>query len=148
MVAEPKTPGPNADDEADNSPAEVADVDHSEPAPEKEGTQSQSSVPLQNAGNPAAVDNYLRKLSRHLSRFYKYPRRARRLGQEGAPVITFEFRRDGSLIGHSLRTESGHPILDEAALAMLENAAPLPSIPDGMSGQTFRYALPVRFSLR
>ncbi len=132
----------------DHSPPEAMASNASELLPEEGESQSQSSVPLQNAGDPSAVENYLTRLSRHLSRFYEYPRRARRLGQEGAPVITFEFRRDGSLLGHSLRTESGHPLLDEAALSMLEKAAPLPSVPDGMSGQTFRYALPVRFSLR
>tara|TARA_R110000823_G_scaffold102512_2_gene219677 strand:- start:303 stop:734 length:432 start_codon:yes stop_codon:yes gene_type:complete len=132
----------------DHSPPEAMARNASELSPEEGESQSQSSVPLQNAGDPSAVENYLTRLSRHLSRFYEYPRRARRLGQEGAPVITFEFRRDGSLLGHSLRTESGHPLLDEAALSMLEKAAPLPSVPDGMSGQTFRYALPVRFSLR
>jgi protein TonB len=31
---------------------------------------------------------------------------------------------------------------------MLEQAAPLPSVPEAIAGQKFRYALPVRFSLR
>lgn len=105
-------------------------------------------MPLQKAGNPSAVDDYLARLSRHLSRFYEYPRRARRLRQEGTPVITFEFRRDGSLVGHSLREESGHTLLDKAALAMLKQATPLPPVPDDMAGRTFSYALPVRFNLR
>ncbi|WP_252737761.1 energy transducer TonB, partial [Marinobacter salexigens] len=134
--------------QAEQSSPENTASDTAEPAPENGDSQSQSSVPLQNAGNPSAVDDYLTKLSRHLSRFYEYPRRARRLGQEGAPVITFEFRRDGTLMGHSLRTGSGHSLLDEAALAMLEQAAPLPPVPEEMAGRTFSYALPVRFSLR
>ncbi|MGO1502560.1 MAG: energy transducer TonB, partial [Marinobacter sp.] len=148
MIAEPETFETTSSEQADNPPAEAATSSSSEPAPENGESQSQSSVPLQNAGNPSAVDNYLARLSRHLSQFYEYPRRARRLGQEGAPVITFEFRRDGSLVGHSLRTESGHPLLDAAALVMLEQAAPLPPVPADMSGRTFRYALPVRFNLR
>lgn len=132
------TPEPEASEQAGEDPA----------ATRTEEPPSQATVPLQNAGVRSAVDNYLSKLSRHLSRYYEYPRRARRLGQEGTPVIVFEFRRDGSLIGHSLRTGSGHQLLDESALAMLEQAAPLPPVPDDISGQKFRYALPVRFSLR
>lgn len=100
------------------------------------------------AGNSDAVDNYLTKLSRHLGRYYEYPRRARRLRQEGVPVIVFEFSRSGELIGHSLQDSSGHRLLDDAAIEMLELAAPLPSVPDSMSGESFRYALPVRFQLR
>ena len=110
--------------------------------------QQQATVALQNAGTSSAVENYLTRLSRHLARFYEYPRRARRLGQEGTPVIVFEFRRDGTLLAQSLRTGSGHKLLDEAALAMLRQAAPLPEVPEDMSGQSFSYALPVRFSLR
>ncbi|HAC28334.1 MAG TPA: energy transducer TonB, partial [Marinobacter hydrocarbonoclasticus] len=101
-----------------------------------------------NAGQSSQVDSYLSKLSLHLARYYEYPRRARRLGQEGTPVIVFEFRRDGSLVEHSLRDSSGHSLLDDAALAMLAQAAPLPAVPDSMRGKSFTYALPVRFSLR
>ncbi len=119
-----------------------------EPAETATEQQSQATVPLQNAGVKSEVDNYLSRLSRHLARYYEYPRRARRLGQEGTPVIVFEFQRDGSLIAHSLRTSSGHQLLDESALAMLEQAAPLPEVPDEIAGQKFRYTLPVRFSLR
>ncbi|WP_228152854.1 energy transducer TonB [Marinobacter guineae] len=94
------------------------------------------------------MDNYLSRLSRHLARFYEYPRRARRLGQEGTPVIVFEFRRDGTLVADSVKTGSGHELLDEAALAMLRQSAPLPEVPGEMAGKRFRYVLPVRFSLR
>ncbi len=100
------------------------------------------------AGESTDVDRYLTELSRHLSRFYEYPRRARRLGQEGAPVVVFEFSRDGTLVHHSLRTSSDHALLDDAALDMLKDAEPLPEVPESMKGKTFTYALPVRFNLR
>lgn len=100
------------------------------------------------AGNSADVDSYLTRLGSHLSRFYEYPRRARRLGQEGAPVLVFEFSREGALLRQSLRSSSGHSLLDDAALEMLKDAEPLPAVPASMTGKTFTYALPVRFSLR
>lgn len=100
------------------------------------------------AGSSAGVDSYLSRLLQHLGRHYEYPRRARRLGQQGAPVILFEFNRHGALLKHSLRESSGHALLDRAALEMLAQAAPLPPVPEGMAGQTFRFALPVQFRLR
>ena len=100
------------------------------------------------AGESSDVDRYLTELSRHLSQFYEYPRRARRLGQEGSPVVVFEFSRDGTLVHHSLRTSSDHALLDDAALDMLKDAEPLPEVPESMKGNTFTYALPVRFNLR
>lgn len=137
------TPEPEVAEEV--TEAETPSGDPAETATEE---QSQATVPLQNAGVKSEVDNYLSRLSRHLARYYEYPRRARRLGQEGTPVIVFEFQRDGSLVARSLRTSSGHQLLDESALAMLEQAAPLPPVPEAIAGQKFRYALPVRFSLR
>ncbi len=110
--------------------------------------EPQATVALQNAGQRSGVDSYLSRLSRHLARFYQYPHRARRLGQEGTPVIAFEFRRDGTLVADRLKIGSGHELLDEAALAMLRQAAPLPEVPREMTGTRFRYVLPVRFSLR
>lgn len=119
-----------------------------EPA-EQETEDANASQQIElSAGDSANVDDYLTRLSRHLSQFYEYPRRARRLGQQGAPVIVFEFSRNGTLIDHSLRKSSGHDLLDDAAIAMLEEAAPLPEVPESMAGNSFRYALPVRFSLR
>ncbi|HBM50821.1 MAG TPA: energy transducer TonB, partial [Marinobacter sp.] len=131
-------------------PAPAADVSEATETSGEEGdaSESQDAVPLQTAGNSADVNSYLSKLSRHLARYYDYPRRARRLGQQGTPVIVFEFTRDGKLLEHSLRDSSGHRLLDDAALQMLEQAAPLPAVPPEMRGRTFAYALPVRFSLR
>jgi protein TonB len=100
------------------------------------------------AGESSAVDRYLTELSQHLGRFYDYPRRARRLGQEGSPVVEFEFDRDGTLVYHSLHSSSDHALLDDAALEMLKDAEPLPEVPESMKGQTFTYTLPVRFKLR
>jgi protein TonB len=137
------TPEPEVTEQVTEAETPVGD-----PVETETREQSQATVPLQNAGVRSEVDNYLSRLSRHLARYYEYPRRARRLGQEGTPVIVFEFRRDGSLVAHSLRTSSGHQLLDESALAMLEQAEPLPAVPDEISGKKFRYALPVRFRLR
>src|SRR5690554_2917673 len=145
------TPEPAAEPApAPAEPAPAADASEATETSGEEGdaSESQDAVPLQTAGNSADVNSYLSKLSRHLARYYDYPRRARRLGQQGTPVIVFEFSRTGELLNHSLRDSSGHRLLDDAALQMLEQAAPLPAVPPGMRGRTFAYALPVRFSLR
>lgn len=148
-------PQPEPEPTPEPQPEQTAPAEQVEQGPpaeaagqEADDQDSQNAVALQNAGNSADVDSYLSRLSRHLARYYEYPRRARRLGQEGTPVIVFEFSRDGTLVGHSLRDSSGHRLLDEAAQEMLTQAAPLPEVPDTMTGRTFTYALPVRFSLR
>ncbi|MDX1553299.1 MAG: energy transducer TonB [Marinobacter sp.] len=119
-----------------------------EPTEDTTGEDSPNQQVELTAGESSEVDSYLTKLSRHLSQFYEYPRRARRLGQEGSPVLVFEFSRDGNLVQYYLSKSSDHSLLDYAALDMLEDAEPLPEVPASMKGETFTYALPVRFRLR
>jgi protein TonB len=134
---------------------QVADTDATESETRSEEATKDTAVeesPSQQvaltAGQSSEVDSYLTRLSRHLSQFYQYPRRARRLGLEGSPVLVFEFSRDGKLVEYYLSKSSDHSLLDYAALDMLEDAEPLPEVPDAMKGETFTYALPVRFRLR
>lgn len=131
--------------EADASKSEEPSEDVTEKQAEKKNASQQVEL---SAGDSSEVDSYLTELSRHLSRFYEYPRRSRRLGQEGSPVVVFEFNRDGTLVRHSIGRSSGHSLLDDAALDMLKAAEPLPAVPESMRGESFTYALPVRFSLR
>lgn len=131
--------------EVDVPENQEASEEVTEDTPEEENASQQVEL---NAGESSDVDSYLSKLSRHLGQFYEYPRRSRRLGQEGSPVIVFEFSRDGTLLRHSLQKSSDHSLLDEAALDMLKAAEPLPEVPESMQGKSFAYALPVRFSLR
>jgi protein TonB len=100
------------------------------------------------AGDDESVDQYLSDLSRHLSRYREYPRRARRLGQEGTPVVEFEFDRNGKLLEARLRDSSSHRLLDQAAIQLLRDASPLPEVPDSMVGKSFTYTLPVGYKLR
>jgi protein TonB len=62
--------------------------------------------------------------------------------------VVFEFNRAGRLLDYRLLKGSSHRILDDAALAMLKEASPFPSVPEEMRGETFRFQLPVAFQLR
>lgn len=99
-------------------------------------------------GKSTELDLYLARLSAHLGRYYKYPRRARQMGWEGIATIDFRFTRDGELVDFRLHDGSGQPVLDQAALQMLSDAAPLPALPDSVKGQRFSVRLPVQFKLR
>ncbi len=122
-------------------------MDTAEPDEGADESTRQEQVELV-AGDDSSVDEYLSKLTRHLARYHEYPRRARRLGQEGTPVVIFEFDRNGRLLDTRLRDSSSHELLDRAALQLLKDASPLPEVPAEMKGQSFTYALPVGYKLR
>lgn len=143
---EPKPkPEPAPEPAAETSPPEPSVTTAKDVA---ESTEPQNQQVQLEAGSSARIDEYLNQLSRHLSQHYQYPRRARRLGQEGTPLVVFSFDREGELLELHLKTGSGHELLDDAALEMLRDADPLPAVPARMNGQSFSYALPVRFRLR
>lgn len=70
---------------------------------------------------------YARALYAHITRFKpSYPAN-RRLG--GKVLLEFTLRRDGSIAALRIRQSSGYGVLDDAAIAMLKRAQPLPPLP-------------------
>lgn len=118
------------------------------PATEEPSAQQRPQQVELHAGVSSEVDSYLSRLYRHLNRHFEYPRRALRLGQEGTPVVLFEFNRQGELVSYALQDSSSFTLLDQAALTLLEAANPLPPVPEHMTGRTFTFRLPVTFKLR
>ncbi|NMC69616.1 MAG: TonB family protein [Myxococcales bacterium] len=70
----------------------------------------------------------------------RYPSLARRRGLSGTTVLTFGIGLDGTLVALTVERSSGSPLLDEAALAAVRDAAPFP-----VGGCSF--TLPVQFRL-
>jgi protein TonB len=89
----------------------------------------------------------MERLRRWLARFKKYPPDARKLKQEGTVVVAFVIARDGVLLDAQIERSSGFPLIDEAALAMLRDASPVPPVPPGYPGDRLSIAMPVRYSI-
>ncbi|ROO26668.1 biopolymer transporter TonB [Salinisphaera orenii MK-B5] len=83
-----------------------------------------------------------------MARSKEYPRRARRLRQEGTATLYFVMDRNGNVLEWEIRKSSGHPLLDEAVENMIKRADPLPALPDSVSMQRLALTVPVSFKLR
>lgn len=59
-----------------------------------------------------------------------YPEEARRRGLSGELILTVAIRRDGSVESAEIVLSSGEPILDQAALRIVELAAPFQRLPE------------------
>jgi periplasmic protein TonB len=86
-------------------------------------------------------------LQAHLQKFQKYPRSAQRRNVEGTAWIRFRMDRDGKLLSYTILRTWEDDVLDEAALAMLERAAPLPALPDDVPGSSIEIDVPANFNL-
>ena len=83
----------------------------------------------------------------HLQPFQNYPRVAQRRGHEGTVLVRARVSRRGVVLKVEIRQGSGHRSLDEAALALLKAASPLPPPPHGTTAIT-ELDLPIVYALR
>jgi protein TonB len=78
-----------------------------------------------------------------IGRTLVYPHPARRNGIQGRTVLGFILLADGSIRGLTIREGSGSAVLDRAALAAVERAAPFPA-----PGTDVSVVVPVVFRLQ
>lgn len=92
--------------------------------------------------------SYLGSLLAHLNRYKQYPAEARAARIQGVVMLRFCINRQGKLLSAQIVKSSGKPALDRAAMAMIEQAQPLPEMPAAMVEETLDAVVPVHFSLR
>jgi len=94
-------------------------------------------------GNPNAVPSWMSQLFSHLERYKRYPSDAR--GDSGIVQVAFSIDRGGSVHGARVLRSSGSSALDQAALAMLSRASPLPPPPPEKPGASISISVPIRY---
>ena len=99
-------------------------------------------------GVPGTVRNYVAILQAWLEQHKEYPRRAQRRRQQGTALLYFVMNRDGEVVRYRLERSSGYRLLDQAVVAMIERAQPLPAMPDTMRRESLELRVPVQFYLR
>lgn len=93
----------------------------------------------------AVAREYLDSVRLRLARFKRYPAAAQQAQQQGHLVVGFTVLHDGRVTHARILQSSHFPLLDEAALRMLRDASPLPSLP--CSAKKVTVSLPVDFAL-
>lgn len=84
------------------------------------------------------------RLLAHLEKFRRYPARARSAKQQGVVQIRFRMDRAGHVLSAEIARKSGFFALDQAALATLRRAEPLPAIPEALPDEV-ELTVPVEF---
>lgn len=95
-----------------------------------------------------AIARWQKKVVVHLHGHKRYPSAARRKRVQGEAVVKFKIDRSGRVIARSLSNGSGARILDDAAIAILDRASPLPKPPTQMVGNEFELTLPIRYQVK
>lgn len=99
------------------------------------------------AGDAAvALKSYASEARDWLEQHQQYPRRARLLGIQGTVVLKLVVDPAGHVLSYKVAESSGHRVLDQAALAMVESASPLPA-PHSVHKPRLELLVPVTFRL-
>ena len=116
----------------------------------RQDTAATDVAPSKTEVQPGALtprERYNQRLYRHLVRHNRYPDAARAQRQEGTVMLYFVVEPDGRVADWEIRESSGHAVLDDAVRQMLEEAQPLPAMPDTLDLDRLALTVPIRFQL-
>ncbi len=104
------------------------------------------------AVDPGVKRRYLERLRRTIAQLAQdsYPYRARRRGQQGTVTLRFTIHANGRITHLSLAATSGFHLLDEAALAVIDEGMQrhFEPFPDTLRLPRLEVTIPIRYRLR
>jgi TonB family protein len=105
----------------------------------------QSVAPTQGTGESErrARLTWQKELAVHLDRNKRYP--SDRAQREAQVVIAFVLDRTGHVLSATIAQSSGDASFDQAALAMMRRADPVPAPPALVADEGLSFSLPVNF---
>jgi periplasmic protein TonB len=96
--------------------------------------------------------NLLAAYRQHLTEIFagqqQYPRVAALRGWEGEVRLRLRVARKGNLVAFQLDHSSGFDVLDQHALAIIEQLAKLPPLPDGLNANEIQVVVPINYKLK
>jgi protein TonB len=153
------------------APAEAVKAPQPEPAPAAPGAEASAApsaasiqtrpAPQAPAGSPATeaaaksgneadkgtLEQYRVALIVATRRYKRYPAIAMEKGWQGRVEVHMVIGANGMIASASIKTGSGHDILDNQALDMLKKGKTLVPIPTSLRGREFSIDVPVIFNL-
>lgn len=124
-----------------------------EAKPEQMAAVEQTEVPVeerhaagakQSGGDITALSAYRGKLFSHILKKKVNPRSR----EVGTVIVRFTVSPQGELISREIATSSGSKVLDDAAVASIDRAAPFPAMPAEASAEPLVVSVPFKFSVR
>lgn len=94
------------------------------------------------------LGRYAQQLSRLLASHQEYPRLAAQRGWEGEVRLRLKVARQGNLLSVQVDRSSGHDILDQHAMQLIDLASGLPPLPEGLEGSEISVIVPVNYRLK
>jgi len=95
-----------------------------------------------------ALKAYGEMLAQAIDKRKSYPRLARMRNWQGTTQLKLRIGADGKLQDVSVGSSSGFELLDAAAIRMVQDALPLPQLPEALRGRELTMTVPIVFKLQ
>jgi protein TonB len=92
-------------------------------------------------------DDYMLRLQAWIARQERYPAEARAHHQQGKGVVAFTIARDGKVTRVWIDQSTGSSVLDQASIATIRDASPVPPLPHDITGDSVDFYLPINYTL-
>lgn len=92
-------------------------------------------------------NEYLSKLRKEIEKNKIYPKRAKRLKQQGKVVVSFILSKNGEIKNINLENASNFKRLNKAALELLEKIAKFEPIPKELEKNNWKIEIPINYSI-
>lgn len=93
-------------------------------------------------------ENYLSKIQQKIEKNKHYPKKARRLQQEGTVIVEFSIHTNGSIHSLYLKTKSSYKRLNKAALLTIQQIIQFDPIPKALNKKTLKITIPISFIIK
>jgi protein TonB len=150
---EPKAAEKKPEQNPDTEKSIIEAVQQSVPAPQTtaptRSERNNAAVPrAPSPGSGASRDATLKwqtLVAARLQQNKRYPAGAGAQHQQGTATLAFSVDREGRILSKRISRSSGHELLDDEALAMLQRAQPLPAFLPGMTQNVMHVTQALRF---
>lgn len=129
--------------EAQASSASVSGVEA-----EAETETAQADAAGLTAEQTEEITEWQRSIVVRIAEAKTYPRDARSAGAEGEVRVLFTMDRYGAVIAQVIEKSSGHRLLDDAALSLLDEIGKMPTPPTYLAGENFTMVIPLNYAIR
>ncbi len=99
------------------------------------------------AHNPQREKQYQRSVQQKIERQKNYPRRAKRMRQQGIVKVGFSLSKNGVMSNLRIVQSSGITSLDNATLQAVKKVGRFPVFPAGINKQSISYIIPIAYQL-
>lgn len=141
---EPKPAKPQPVREHPKKPTRKPPAPRTTAPPKADRVARETPAVTSGASAAAAAASYRAILVAHLQRFKQFPSGAG-ASDRGVVTLTFTVTRSGRVTGSRVSRSSGFAALDQAALALLQRAQPLPPFPPEMRQAADTFVAPLNY---